>query len=458
MVTFGLELGGEPEQDRHRGQEHRGRLAPPAGPDEPADGLREVQRGGHAGGVHADGEPRDVDAFGDHPHGDHPALAGVGERGDLPGRGRVVGQHHHGPLAGQPAQQRGVGPRAGVIARDDQAGRVGHPAADLGQPLVGRLQHPADPLPRRVQGGPPGLGDLVLGHRRAERGGDLVPGPGAPAHLAGVGQEDDRAHHAVLQRWPVAVDIVRGAALAAPGLVEVADERDGVGVAAERRAGQREPAPGRVKRLLDRVAPGQRVARVVDLVEDDQRPARVGALAVQHRVRRDLGVGHGHAGEIGRRPALGIAVRGVDRDAEPARRLRPLVLQVLGGSDDSDRGDLAPREQLGRDGQGVRRLPRAGRGDKQEVTPRDLEVRLVCGLLPPSQGVQKLIPDRGLGACSRGRKVTATAARGRAGKTPLSGRRPRRPTAGARKFPCTWGRPDSASGRGWGPRPCRTAR
>src|ERR1700728_307146 len=50
---------------------------------------------------------------------------------------------------------------------------------------------------RRVERGPPGLGDLVLGHRGAQGGGDLVPGPGAPVHLAGVGQEDHRAHYAV---------------------------------------------------------------------------------------------------------------------------------------------------------------------------------------------------------------------------------------------------------------------
>ena len=253
VVPFGLEFGGEPEQDRHRGQEHRGGLAPPAGPDEPAHGLGEVQGGGHAGGVHADGQSRDVHALGDHPDGDHPALVRGGERGDLLGRRRVVGQHHDGAAPGQAAQQRGIGPRVGVITRDDQAGGVGHGPADLGQPLVGGFQYPADPLPRRVERGPPGLRDLVPGHRRAQGGGDLVPGPGAPAHLAGVGQEDHRAHHTVLERGPVAVHVVRGAALAAARFVGVGDERDGAGVAAERRAGQREPAPGRIEGLLDRV-------------------------------------------------------------------------------------------------------------------------------------------------------------------------------------------------------------
>jgi len=83
VVPFGLKLGGEPEQDRHRGQEHRGGLAPPARPDEPAHGLGEVQGGGHAGRVHADGQPRDVHSLRDHPDGDHPALVRGGERGDL---------------------------------------------------------------------------------------------------------------------------------------------------------------------------------------------------------------------------------------------------------------------------------------------------------------------------------------------------------------------------------------
>ena len=271
-----------------------------------------------------------------------------------------------------------------MIARDDQAGRVGHVAAHLGQPLVGGLQHPADPLPRRVERGPPGLRDLVLGHRGAQRGGDLVPGPGAPAHLAGVGQEDHRAHHAVLERGPVAVDVVRGAALAAC-FADIGDERDGVGVAAERRAGQREPAPGRVEGLLDRVAPGQRVARVVDLVEDDQRAAVLGALAVQRRVRRDLRVGDGHPGEVRTGPALGVAVSGVDGDAEPAGRLRPLMLEVLGGRDDGERGDLAPGEQFGRDGEGVGGLAGPGRGDQEEVTSGQAEVLVIRVLLPPAQ-------------------------------------------------------------------------
>ena len=329
-----------------------------------------------------------------------------------------------------------------MIARDDQARRVGHAAAHLGQSLVGGLKHPADPLPRRVQRGAPGLRDLVLGHRGAQRGGDLVPGPGAPAHLAGVGQEDHRAHHAVLERGPVAVDVVRGAALATCLFVEIGDERDGVGVAAERRTGQREPAPGRVEGLLDRVAPGQRVARVVDLVEDDQRAAVLGALAVQHRVRRDLRVGDGHPGEVGTGPALGIAVGGVDGDAEPPGRLRPLMLEVLGGRDDGERGDLAPGEQLSRDGQGVGGLAGPGRGDQEEVTSGQAEVLVIRVLLPPTE-ITDLRRD-----AHEAETLPAVS---------LS-RRLRRPGAAFRRSPCRSGRPDSAWGHGSAPTPCRRAR
>ena len=280
-----------------------------------------------------------------------------------------------------------------MIARDDQAGGVGHGPADLGQPLVGGFQYPADPLPRRVERGPPGLRHLVPGHFGTEGGGELVPGPGAPAHLAGVGQEDHRADHAVLQRGPVAVHVIRGAAPAAARFVGVGDERDGVRVAAERRAGQREPAPGRVEGLLDRLPPGQRVARVVDLVEDDQRPAVLGALPVQRRVRGDLRVGDGHPGEVGTGAALGVGIAGIDRDAEPGRRLRPLMLEVLGGRDDGEPGDLAPREQFAGQGERVPGLPRPGRSDQQEVAPGQPEVLEVRVLLPAPQLGQEIISN-----------------------------------------------------------------
>ncbi len=74
VVALDLHLGGEAEQVRHRRQEHRRGLAAAPGPDEAADGLREEQRGRGAGRVDPDREPRHVDALGDHPDRDHPAL------------------------------------------------------------------------------------------------------------------------------------------------------------------------------------------------------------------------------------------------------------------------------------------------------------------------------------------------------------------------------------------------
>ena len=363
-----------------------------------------------------------------------------------------------------------------MVARDNQATGVGHAPADLGQPLVGGLEHPADPFPRGVERRPPGLRDLVLGHRRAQGGGDLVADPGAPAHLAGVGQEDNRPDHAVLQRGPVAVHVVRGAALAAARLVDVGDERDRVGVAAERRAGQRQPAAGRLERLLDRLAPGQRVARVVDLVEDDQGAAVLSALPVQRRVRRDLRVGDGHAVEVGADPALGVPVGGVDGDAEPGCRLRPLVLEVFGRRDHGERGDLAPGQQFRGDRERVGGLPRPGRGDQQEVTPGQLEVLVIGILLPPAKTKKKIIPNgtlgqlRDSGAGSRGAHEADMLPGGAdpGGQPPGTARlrgaairsvsRHRcRPEEASRRFPCRWGRPGSASGPGSAPTPCRTA-
>ena len=222
-------------------------------------------------------------------------------------------------MASEAAQLRGVGAGVLVVARDDQPGRVGHAPAHLGKPFVGRLQHLADPLAGWVERGPPGLRDLLLGHRGAQGRGDLVAGPGAPAHLAGVGQEDHRPDDPVLQRVRVTVDVIGGAAPGPVQLLVIADERDRVGVAAERRAGQRDPPPGRVERLPDRVAPGHSVPGVVDLVEDDQGAAAFGALPVQRRMGGHLGVRDGHADEIGGCPALGVPVGRVQRNAEAQR-------------------------------------------------------------------------------------------------------------------------------------------
>ncbi len=82
--------------------------------------------------------------------------------------------------------------RAGcLVAGDDQTARVGHAAGPQHlQARVGGPQHLRHPVAGRVQRGTPRLRDQVLRHRLAEAGGQLVPGAGAPAGLAGVGQED----------------------------------------------------------------------------------------------------------------------------------------------------------------------------------------------------------------------------------------------------------------------------
>ena len=175
------------------------------GAHEAADGLGEEQRRRGRGRPHADGQARHVDALGDHPHGHHPALVGVGEGRDLLRRALLVREHDGGRLPGDLLQQRGVGARGVLVAGDDQPAGVGDVAAYLREPPVGRLQHRRHPRPLRVERGTQRLGVHVLGERLAEPGDDLVAGAGAPLHLAGVGHEQHRPHDVVGQRVGVAV-------------------------------------------------------------------------------------------------------------------------------------------------------------------------------------------------------------------------------------------------------------
>ena len=151
VVALDLHLGGEAEQVGHRRQEDRRGLAAPPGPDEPADGLREEQRGRGAGGVDPDGEPRHVDALGDHPDRDHPALLALGERRDPLRGGLLVRQHDGGLLAGDGGQQGGVRPGGVLVGGDHQRARVGHVPAHLGQPLVRGGEHRRHPGAGRVE-------------------------------------------------------------------------------------------------------------------------------------------------------------------------------------------------------------------------------------------------------------------------------------------------------------------
>jgi hypothetical protein len=96
VVALGLHRVGQRHQLRHRGQEDRRRLAALAGTHEAPHRLGEEQRSGGRGGIDADGQPRDVHAFGDHPDGHHPALLAGGEFLDLAGGLGVVGEDDGG--------------------------------------------------------------------------------------------------------------------------------------------------------------------------------------------------------------------------------------------------------------------------------------------------------------------------------------------------------------------------
>ena len=368
VVTLDLHLGGVLQQQGHRWQEHRGRLATTPGADEPPHGLREEQRGGRRGRIDTDRQARDVDALGDHPNGHHPALLRLGELLDARAGTGVVGQHHHRRLAGDVLQDAGVGPSRRMVRGDHQPARIGYVPTHLGQPPVGRVKNRRDPLTGGVERCPPGLRGEVLGQRLPQRGLHLVTGPRAPAHRAGVGQEHHRSHDTVAQGLGVAVRVVGDAAERTVTLGGVRHERDRVDVGAERRAGERQ-SPGRgQERVPGRLAPGARVTCVVDLVEDDEGPPGLGAPPVQRRVSGDLGVRDRDAAEVAAHGPVGVAELGVKRDADLVRRLGPLALEVLGGGDDGDGLDLAPLEQVGSHPQGERGLTGAGRGYGEEVT------------------------------------------------------------------------------------------
>ncbi len=383
VVPLLLHLVGEGQQVGHGRQEHGRGLAAPPGPYETPDGLREEQRGGDGGGVHAHREPRHVDALGHHPHRDHPAVLAPAELVDpLRGAG-VVGQDQGGPGAGDLADELGVGAGGVLVGGDDERSGVRDALPDLGQPLVGGAQHARHPLAARVEGGAPGLADRVLGHRLAEPGGDLVARLGAPAHVAAVAEEDHRPDYVVGERVAVPVRVIGGGAPDPVRPLLVRDEGDGVGVGPERRTGQREP-PGRgLERLQARLAPGLGVAGVVDLVEDDQGLALLDAVAVQHRTHADTRVGDRDPVVLPAERAG--AVLGVELDPHSGRGLRPLLLQVLGRRDHGDLLHDVVVQQPGGEGQREGRLAGAGRGDREEVTRLLLDVLLHRPLLPGTQ-------------------------------------------------------------------------
>ena len=218
------------------------------------------------------------------------------------------------------------------------------------------------------------------------RAGDLVAGAGPPLQVAGVGEEQHRAHDVVGERLGVAVGVVGHRSRDAVGGGRVGDERDRVDVGAERRAGQREPAGRRLERLADALTPRQRVAGVVHLVEDHQRLEALGAHPHRERVDRDAGIGDRDPEVVAGDLALAGGVRRVDRDPGPGRGLGPLPLQVLGRRDDGDPVDDPAADQLGGHRQRERRLAGAGRRDGEEVAGLATQVVGDGGGLPGAQG------------------------------------------------------------------------
>ena len=195
--------------------------------------------------------------------------------------------------------------------------------AHLGEPPVRRPQHRRDPLAFGVERGAPGLRGDVLRVVLAEMRLDLVARLGAPAHLAGVDEEDHRAHDAVGERAAIAVGVV-GAREADAVLVRVVlDERDRGGVAAERRARQQQAARGAPIRLAQGVAPAERIAAVVHLVEDDEGARVVDEALVHGCLHRDLRVRHGDAVVVTSRRVVPVAEGAGRAGCRRGRRHRP---------------------------------------------------------------------------------------------------------------------------------------
>ncbi len=387
VVALRLHLAGQQQQVRHRRQEDARRLTRLAGAHEPADRLREEQRRRRAGGVDPDGQPRDVDALGDHAHRDEPTAGARGECRDPVGGARIVGQHHRRRLARESRQQLGVRPGRRLIRGDDHPARIRHVLALLGQPGVGGGDHRGHPFARRIQDRAPGPRRVFGGQRFTESGGMLLARAVPPPRFAGVGQEHDRPDDAVGERLGVAVDVIGLRAREAVGAALVGDERDGAVVAAERRAGQREPARRVAEGLEDRLAPTLRVAAVVDLVEHHERLAVLGAHAVPARVAGHLCIGDDHAvvlvGVLGGR----IAELGVEREADACGGRSPLRLEVLGGDDDGDALDGPVGQQFRGDAQREGRLAGARGRDGEEVARSVLQVAHHGATLPAPQSL-----------------------------------------------------------------------
>ena len=226
MIAFDLHRVRQSQQHGHRGEEHRGGLPAFAGPYETPDGLCEEQRCRRRGRIDADAQARDVDAFGDHAHGDHPPVGGVLELFDpLRGSG-LIGQDHRGLLSGDLVQPLGVGACRFLVGGDDEAAGVVNGATDLGESDVRGLEHGRDPIALGIQRGAPGLGVDVLRGLLTEDMRHLVAGLRSPLHGSGIGEEQHGTDDGVLEGTTVSVRVVRHRGVDAVLVGSVGDERD----------------------------------------------------------------------------------------------------------------------------------------------------------------------------------------------------------------------------------------
>ncbi len=224
---------------------------------------------------------------------------------------------------------------------------------------------------------PPGV---APGQHVAERCLDDVVAA-APLEHPVVGDERDRAADAV----PDGVGVgERHVGHGDP--VVVADPGDRGLIGAERGSREEQPAVADgAERREEAVPPGELVAEMVGLVGDHER-VRADARRPAQAGLRDARVGHGDAVEVTRRARI-VRV-GLQVDAQPRGRLRPLPRQRAGRADHRDAPYATRRELLARELERRPRLARAGgRGDQERarrgVTPR--AHRHERARLPPPQ-------------------------------------------------------------------------
>ena len=84
---------------RHAQQEDRRGLTSTPRANETSHGLGEVERRRSRRGIDTYAQPRDVNALGDHPYCDHPALVALRELLDLARGAGIAREHDKGPFA-----------------------------------------------------------------------------------------------------------------------------------------------------------------------------------------------------------------------------------------------------------------------------------------------------------------------------------------------------------------------